>query len=550
MVEGPLPVNFVKIVAKLAGRKVWFAGKAVSIEASAGNIRMLKEQQEFELDWFDKSGDLGKIEELEKFPTQHANLTVPEFDYNWKHKPWEHQSKAIGLSWDREAYGLFLEMGLGKTAILIANAGILHKQGKLTGVLILSPKGVHRQWVEEQVPEHLDPSIEWERVIWKPGSKYSNIELKMPDRLTFFSMNVDAIRTDAGFKAAKQFFRLHKGKSMMIVDESHLIKNHTASRTKYTVKIGEEATYRRIATGTPIAKNVMDAWSQMMFLNPQILGHKYASSFRARYCTMGGWENKQIVGSKNTEEFYSLIAPHTFRLTKAEALDLPPKIYVTREYEMSDATRQHYNSLKHTFLTSLSNGDIVDVPSAAVALVRLQQVLCGYLPQEEGGIETFSHERIDTLMEIVEQVEGPVLIWARFNEDIRRIVATLEEYDGPGSAVQYVGATSQADRKTNVGRWLAGEARHFVSNPAAGGTGLNLQGGGCQTVIYYSNSFDALHRWQSEDRVHRIGTKGAVTYYDLVATKSLDRMILRNLRDKKALSAMTLDDIRTMLVAS
>lgn len=330
---------------------------------------------------------------------------------------------------------------------------------------------------------------------------------------------------------------------MMVVDESHNIKSWGADRTKAAIKLGHFATYRRIATGTPIAKNIIDSWTQFMFLDRKILGHDYLTSFRARYCIMGGWEGKQIIGQRNVEEFYHLISPHSFRMTKDEALDLPEKIYVRREYEMGDKTRSHYNELRKTFMTQLDSGDIVDVQNAAVALLRLQQIVCGYLPTEENEFQIISNERIEELMEIIDQVTGPVVIWARFTQDIKRLASAIRKKEGNDSVVTYFGETKGAEREEAKRRFLNGKSRFFISNPAAGGTGLNLQGD-CRTVIYFSNSFDALHRWQSEDRTHRMGTKGSVTYFDIVAQSSVDRAILNNLKSKKSISSLTLDQIR------
>jgi SNF2 family DNA or RNA helicase len=448
-------------------------------------------------------------------------------------------------------------MGLGKSAIAIHNAGMLYEEGKVTGVLVLSPKGVHRQWVAEQIPEHLDPNIKVNAICWSGLKSKAALQAFQPENLrcngnlTFLSLNIDAIRTADGFLTAVKFLRLHEGRSMMIVDESHLIKNGSTERTKRAMKLGLLATYRRISTGTPIAKNIVDAFSQFAFLDPRILGQKYVTAFRARYCVMGGWEGKQIVGQKNTEEFYSLIAPHAFRLTKAEALDLPPKIYVKREYEPGDTTRAHYENLRKTYMTSFESGEIVDVANAAVAMLRLQQVLCGYLPiTDEDGRHThneeISSERIEAMMEIVDQTEGQTVIWSRFIEDGERIVAALSKAFGPGAVAHYTGGDrTKEDAKE---RFMNGTSRFFVANPAAGGTGLNLQGK-CQVVIYYSNSFDALHRWQSEDRTHRMGMAGAVTYFDLVATKSVDKHILKNLSIKKSISDLTLDEIRQAVSA-
>ena len=329
----------------------------------------------------------------------------------------------------------------------------------------------------------------------------------------------------------------------ILVHNSHNCKSGSADRTKAAIKLGKLATYRRIATGTPIAKNVVDAWSQFMFLDPNILGHNYMTSFRSRYCIMGGFEGKQIIGQRNLEEFYGLIAPHAFRLTKAETLDLPEKIYVQRSYEMSDECKKHYKALKKTMMTALENGEIVDVNNAVTLMLRLQQVVCGYLPKDDDSFEEFDDGRLDVLDDVISQVEGPVIVWARFRRDIERIMRRLGD-----DAVSYYGETSNEDRAKNVKAWLAGEKRFFVSNPQAGGTGLNLQGS-CQVNVMYSNGFSAIARWQAEDRTHRMGTTGAVTYIDLVAEKSVDKAILRNLRDKKSISDLTFDQIRQAIIS-
>jgi SNF2 family DNA or RNA helicase len=545
---GPFEYKFLVNIATLSGRKTWKGTQSVRFHASPANIRRLKESAQ-EITWEDKTGELAAMKELEELATQHAPIEKVKGSYKWGVQPFPHQEEAYALSLQRGGYAYLLEMGLGKTAIALANAGELHKQGKMTGVLVLAPKGVHRQWLNEQIPEHLDPSITANCVLWKKRK----IETKEMNQrgLTFLAMNIDAIRTKTGFDTAMQFLKVHSGRSMMVIDESQLIKSWKATRTRAAWKLGDMATYRRICTGTPIAKNIMDAWAQFYFLDWKILGHKYVTSFRSRYCIMGGYEGRQIIGQRNIEEFYQLIAPHAYRKTKAECLNLPPKIYTVREYDMDDVTRRHYKSMKDTFMTELKSGAIVDAQHAAVAILRLQQIICGYLP-DEGKLSVISDERLNVLLDVIDQVNGPVVIWCRFTADINRIYDRLtkrnEEGFGPQCAVRYYGEMNEKERDKAKAKFLSGEARFFVGNTAAGGTGLNLQGA-CQTAIYYSNSFRALDRWQSEDRLHRMGTVGAVTYIDIVANASVDRLILRNLKAKKSISDLTFDQIRMALAA-
>lgn len=540
---GPFPFRFVRLIGTLSGRKIWNAAKSVTFDANTANLNRLKESEfKATLSFEDTGGEMAAAEALENLPTQHSPQDL-KIKYEPK-VPWlKHQRDTLSLSWNREAYAHFHEMGLGKTAINIAEAGILNFKKRVSGFLVLSPKGVHRQWIEEQVPRHISDQITWSGIIWNgkmPEPKEMNKK-----GLVIFSMNIDAIRTEKGFAAAEAFLLLHRGRSLMTIDESDAIKAWNAQRTKAAWELGELATFRRIMTGTPISKNIIDAWSQFKFLDIRILGHKYMTSFRSQYCVMGGFEGRQIVGQKNTEQFYQLIAPHSYRITKREVLDLPEKFYSIREYDMGEKTLKHYRSIKDTLMTSLDNGDILDVPNAAAAVMRLQQVVCGYLPTEDEGVEIISDERIQILIEMLNQIEGKVIIWHRFIEDGKRIREAINREFGERSAVEYRG--HDHDRAAAKERFIKGNATYFIANPQAGGTGVDGLQTVCQAAIYFSNSFRARDRWQSEDRIDRMGMKGSAYYYDIVANRSVDKGILRNLRGKKSVSDLTLDEIRKMV---
>ena len=532
-------MNVVKIIATLPGRKIW-ADSTVRIEATPFNIRSLKGCG-FSFDWQDTTGQIAALRELEGLASQHVVVDYPDINYEPKMKLRAHQRSALALSHDREAFAYLLEMGLGKTAILIHNAAMLHTRGKVTGVLVLAPRGVHRQWIEEQIPQHIDPRIKWNSILWN-RKPIKPAQMNKPG-LTFLSMNSDAIRTQKGFEQAKAFLQLHSDKSYMVADESQLFKGWSSTRTQSLLVLGQIAKYRRISTGTPIANNVVDVFSQFQFLDQRILGHKYITSFKRQYCVFGGWQNRSIVAHKNLEELYTLIAPHCFRLTKAEATDLPAKNYVSRSYEMSDKTKIHYTALKKTYMTFLDGGQIVDAKNGAVCMMRLQQVLCGHLPDEEGRIQKIDNDRILALQQIVEQVSGPIVIWARFIEDARNLAAAFSN-----QVALYRG--TDKDREAAKRDYLSGKKRFFVANPASGGTGLDGLQKITENVIYYSNDFNALHRWQSEDRTHRMGMTGSVTYFDLVADRTIDRRILQVLQAKKSISDLTLDEIRQAIAAS
>ena len=538
---GQLDTMSIRVISALSGRKVWASSKSVSFESSAGNLRTIRETLKDRVEWVDKSGELALIDEMETFARQDQKAEKAKSKWKPKMKLRAHQQKCIDISWKRKAYAVLFDMGLGKTALLIANCGMLFAEGEIDGVLVLAPKGVDRQWHEEEIKKHADPAFKVNSFMWN-GKAFDKSKIKK-GQLNFYLMNIDAIRGKGG-AAAADFAKSMNGRCMMIIDESHAIKGHGTQRTKAAIELGKLFSHRRIATGTPLSKNVMDFFSQFKFLDERILGQRYASSYRSRYCIMGGFEGREIIGVQRLEELNGLIAPHSFRLTKEEALDLPPKIFIRREYDLDAKSRQHYNILKKELMTELSDGTILTVVNAAVKVMRLQQIVCGYLPREDGELEAISGQRIEELLEIISSVEGPVIVWARFKEDIRRIKSALDK--ARETSVTYYGETSRKDRDIAKAAFLSDKARVFISNTASGGTGLNLQGK-CRNVVYYSNGTNAQQRWQSEDRTHRDGMEGSVTYFDLVARKTVDVLTISNIANKKSLSDLTLDQIRKAL---
>jgi SNF2 family DNA or RNA helicase len=545
VVSPPLDKSILTLTPRLEGVKKWLKGGGLSFEVTPSNMERFRAMYpdatitgEARLDFEEKV--------LRKIARNIAYIPImPPFPF---------QDRAVTLSWDKAAYAYFMEMGTGKTYVTINVFGRLWCQGKIDGVLIIAPKGVHAQWIEDEIPKHLGKMVPYRAVIWK-GKKTDISTLHGEDGvLNVFAINEDAIRTTSGEEACLKFIEQNQRRVMMIVDESQSIKNTSTQITKAAIALGKCCLYRRILTGTPIAKNLVDAFSQLQFLDQRIIGFKYKASFIGEYCVLGGEDGREVVGSKNVEQFWRRISNHSFRVTKEEAdLQLPPKHYVRTPFEMTDEQKRIYTIIKQDFFMKMESGAIVDAAHAAGALVKLQQISNGFLVGEirvenEGEVtkerETLvlPNARMVACRSVVEEREGKIVIWARFTYDI---LALKDEFGN--EAVTYNGATSTLDRKKAIEQFLdpSSSVRILIANPAAAGVGLNLQGD-CRTVIYYSNSFNAIDRWQSEDRVHRHGMKYAVTYFDLVCRGTPDAKILANLRNKKALSDLALDDIRQL----
>jgi SNF2 family DNA or RNA helicase len=458
--------------------------------------------------------------------------------YKFKKKPYAHQLTALEKSWNRDTFAYFMEMGTGKTKVLIDNLAMLYDKGKVDGALIVAPKGVVGTWYNQELPAHLPDHIENVTVLWQ-----SNINKKQQDKLDklfktghelhIIIMNVEAFSTTKGLNFAKKFLRSHK--SLMAIDESTTIKNPKAKRTRNIIDLADLCKYRRIMTGSPVTKNPLDLYTQCYFLDPFHLGHESYYSFRMRYAVMktahiSGRSIQLVAGFRNLSELSDKLLPFSYRVLKEDCLDLPDKIYMRREIQLTDEQKRLYKQMRQEALATL-NGKTVTTMTALTQLMRLHQITCGHFSADDGTIQEVKNNRLAELLDVLEEVEGKAIIWAHYQHDVKNIFKLLEDKYGPGSVVHYYGKTLPEQRDYAIRNFKGNDkVRFFVGTPQTGGYGITLTQ--ANTVIYYSNGYDLEKRMQSEDRAHRIGQKKTVTYVDIIAEDTVDTKIVKSLRKK------------------
>ena len=459
-------------------------------------------------------------------------------NYKFKTKPYEHQLTALEKSWNKETYAYFMEMGTGKTKVLIDNLAMLYDKGKVDGAIIVAPKGVVKTWYEQELPTHLPDHIENVSVLWQPNmtKKYQeNLDrlFETGEDLHILIMNVEALSTDKGVKFATKF--LHSHKTMMAIDESTTIKNPSAKRTKNIISLGKDAKYKRIMTGSPITKNPLDLYSQCEFLDPWLLNFQSFYAFRNRYAEMKTMHLRgrsiQVVDSfQNLSELSDKVKGFSYRVLKEDCLDLPPKNWIKRHIVLSKEQRNIYDQMKKEAMAIL-NGKVTTTMTVLTQLMRLHQITCGHFTADDGGVQLIPSNRISELMDILEEIDGKAIIWANYQMDIRQIIQNVESKYKKGSIVDYYGLTPQDQRQDNIRKFQSDpKCRFIVGTPSTGGYGITLTA--ANTVIYYSNGYDLEKRLQSEDRAHRIGQKKNVTYIDIIAEDTVDEKIVKALRNK------------------
>jgi SNF2 family DNA or RNA helicase len=470
-------------------------------------------------------------------------------NYKFKTKPYAHQLTALEKSWDKTEYGYFMEMGTGKSKVLVDNMAMLYDKGKINGAVIVAPKGVYRNWYSQEIPNHLPSHIQPKMVLWtaltskKKDKEYQTL-FETGHDLHILIINVEALSTKKGLDFAAKFMRCHK--TMLAIDESTTIKNPSAKRTKSILALGKEATYRRILTGSPVTKSPLDLYTQCGFLNSFLLGYDSFYAFRNRYANMVdrnfGGRRVQLIGSyKRLDELADKLKAFSYRVLKNDCLDLPDKVYIKREVDLTDEQSKAYATMKSAALASLK-GKMATAPHVLTQMMRLHQITCGHLRNDDGTITEIKNNRLKELINLLDEVEGKVIIWANYVYDIENLVKVISDEFGADSIVQYYGAIPAEQRQQNIEKFQDpnSKARFFIGNPQTGGYGITLT---CaNTVVYYSNGYDLEKRLQSEDRAHRIGQTKSVTYVDFIAPKTVDEKIVKALRSKMNIANTIMDE--------
>jgi len=475
----------------------------------------------------------------------------------FKTEPMAHQRADFERTSDSDSFAFFWEQGTGKTKISIDTIAHQFRTGRIDTAIVVAPNAVHRNWLSDELPLHLPEDVAakthaFSYLTSRAGTKMQKNEVEYALRfkgLALMTISYDAFMTEAGKKTVKDFIR-RRGSIHMVLDEAHNIKTPGAKRTMSLIAAGRYATTKRILTGTPVANSPFDVYSQIRFLDQDFWKAHGIPTFQVFQHTFGIFAKNANgqdfpVGYRNLEVLKEWIRPISSRVLKEDVLDLPPKTYSRRYYELTPAQIKLYLQLKNEFIAELSNGDILDAQLAIVRLLRMQQVTCGYLPTEDGEEPVYmidkKNPRIGLLLETLENYNHPVIIWARFRMDVDQICEALGN-----KCVRFDGKVSGDDRELARKRFKAGDVQYFVANPAVGGTGLTLTE--AKSMVYYNNSFKLIDRLQSEDRFHRIGQTDPVSIIDLMAARTVDEHIASSLIKKRNVaSEVTGDEIQSWL---
>ena len=474
-------------------------------------------------------------------------------------EPFKHQKDAVASchNTDMHNYAYLMEMGTGKTLTALIDLLLLNNKDIVECAVVLAPKSVYRNWMKE-INTFISSDYDYKVNTWEPSmiDPYTKENLSTEkffvagreSKLHVFLMNIESLSTPKGMNYLSAFLsRKDLSRTMMIVDESTTIKTPTAKRTKNLIKITKDIAYKRILTGTPVTKSPLDIYTQFAFLDTKILGQSNYYAFRARYAkiinrpTSGGRHFPLITGYQRLEELEEKIYTHAFRVKKEECTDLPDKVYQKRFVTMSEKQLVAYESLRRNAMFIFNDNTTTSVNRLS-QIVKLHQVCCGFTINDDGEIHDVPNKRYDELLNVLEESDGKVIIWANYRHNIQTITQKLKDKYGDTSTAAFYGDTDNQVRMDLVENFQnkGHDLTYLVANPKTGGYGITLTAS--HTVVYFSNNYDLEIRLQSEDRAHRIGQKNKVTYVDFVCQGTVDDKILTALKNKVDIASQVMGD--------
>lgn len=445
-----------------------------------------------------------------------------------------------------KGFGLLFEMGCGKTLTAIAIAGAAYEKGEIEKVLVVAPTSVCSVWPKE-FSDYADFKYKVNVLL---GDKKKRLqELEALKNFPFKALKVAVINYESTWREGLFEALIDWKPDLVIADESQRIKTHDAEQSKALHHLGDKARYKMILSGTPVQNEAIDIFSQYRFLDPTIFGSNFYA-FRGRYCEMGGFNRKQVVGYRDLDQLIKKEHSVAYRVTKEEALDLPEQTFENRYITLSKKERDLYDRLRRDSFAELSDGGRITATTVLTKLLRLQQFTGGFLVEDDATRpQLVSRGKLDALADILQDyvVEGKkkLVIFARFLPEIHEIEALCQKVLGKAGmkAVAIYGDIKKEDRGGIVQQFQTNPATMaFIGQIDTAGTGITLTA--ADTCVYYSVNFNFATYSQSLSRIHRIGQHHPCTYIHLVAEDTLDDTILASLAKKEDLAKTVVDTWR------
>ncbi|HEX6956275.1 MAG TPA: DEAD/DEAH box helicase [Agromyces sp.] len=492
-------------------------------------------------------------------------------------KPFQHQVLGYNVGLQLPNIALLMEMGTGKTLTALAIAARRWERGEVERVLVVAPASVVPVWPADA--RMLGVPVETLALQGKVDRRVKLLEQWRPMLVRCLECGGEAsVVTEDGVEETcgaccgqgmrsplmiavtnyEATWRMRDALAewkadLLIADESQRMKTPGARQSQAMHYLGRRARFTMILSGTPVTQHPLDLYGQYRVLDEGIFGTSY-TAFKARYAEYGGYGGYELKDYRNLDELTEKAHRIAYRVTKAEALDLPDQLDTTIEVDLEPAARKLYDQVRDaayaeiTAEASESPGGTVSTPHVLTSLLRLSQITGGWLKDDEGAEHRVSEAKIKALRDVATSLFDAgkkVVVFARFRAEIAELSAELEKLSGD-RVLQIHGGIPVSHRGAIVDEFQDPDGPSaIVVQTRAGGLGITLTA--ADTAVFYSLDYSFADYDQARARVHRIGQTQKVTYVHLVARDSIDSAVLEALAQKKSVADMVVDGWREFL---
>lgn len=449
------------------------------------------------------------------------------------YKPYEYQKSAIEWAVSKMSSGLLLAPGLGKTSIMLSAYRILRSQKMINKMLIIAPLRVaHMVWPYEVKK-------------WSNFSHYSVGVLHGPDKNKVLKEDHDIyVINPEGLSwlstsINRKKFSFEYDKWWLVIDESTKFKNSRSGRFKTLKSLLHHFDKRTILTGTPAPNSLLNLWSQIYILDHGERLGKYITGYKNTYFYPTGYMGYQSkIQDDGEQRIYDKINDIVMHKNSDE-LDLPERIYNYITVELDPSGRQVYEDMKRDFIADMNEHGLSIAVNSAVVSGKLRQITNGGLYDADKNHIVIHNQKTDAIKDIVEELDGrPVLVMYEFKHDLSRLQAAFPKAPFLG------GGMSTKDSERIVQQWNNSELPVLFLHPASASHGLNLQGGSCHDVVWYSIPWDLELYEQANARVHRQGVKNSVTIHHIIAQDTVDEKVVKVLDRKSTIQDALLEALK------
>lgn len=430
--------------------------------------------------------------------------------------PHSYQRNAIDYVMSHPRCLLAMDMGLGKTSVVLYSIRQLIRSFSISRVLIIAPLYVASStWPAEVQKWDFSRDLSIRSATGSAAERKSALESDT-DIVTINRENVIWLCETYGSGLANRF-------DMIVIDESSSFKSYSSKRFKRLKRITPLMDRVIELSGTPRPRSIEDLWSQIFLLDGGQRLEKSMSAFRTRYEYPGRRNGYTIYEWKLRDDadttIYNRIADVSFSMSAPDYLDVPPVQIIDHRFTLPPTAQKTYRTFEKDSIAHLGDSDIVG-PNAGAVIGKLLQMANGAVYDDSGKYEILHDEKLKILEEILESTEDPVMVFYWYRHDYERLNQYFASYH-----------PETIETANDIGRWNKRQIRLLLVHPASMGHGLNLQDGG-HIIVWFGLSWSLEITQQANARLHRQGQKSTVQIHRIIAEHTADEDVIRSLEHK------------------